>query len=132
MASPIVLSVTLATASALALLYVVLLLRIVRVRLKDRVSLGDGGNAELLKRIRAHGNFAEYVPLLLILMGLIELAGTSTQLLAIAGVGAVIFRICHAIGMHRQAPNPFRFIGTVGTFTTIIVFAISGLWLALG
>jgi uncharacterized protein len=121
------LNVTLATASVLGLIYIVLMLRIVRMRFQNRISLGDGGNAEILKRIRAHGNFAEYVPLLLILMGLLELAGTNKTWLAMAGAVLVVCRICHVIGIHRQAPNLFRVVGTVGTATLIIAFCVYGL-----
>jgi uncharacterized protein len=130
--APILLSATLTTASALALLYMILLLRIVRMRFSQRVSLGDGGNEELQKRIRAHGNFAEYVPMLLILMGLVELAGASKQMLGLVGAAMVLFRISHVIGIHRPAPNLFRVVGTVGTFTVILGLSGYGLWRVLG
>ncbi len=129
---PLLLSVTLATAGALSLIYMVLMLRIVRMRFKHGVSLGDGGNSELQKRIRAHANFAEYVPLLLILMALLELGGFSKTILMWSGVALVVLRIAHVIGIHRTAPNPFRVVGTVGTFTLIILLSAIGLWMALG
>lgn len=125
----LLLNVTLATASVLGLMYIVLMLRIVRMRFQNRISLGDGGNAEILKRIRAHGNFAEYVPLLLILMGLLEMAGTDKTWLSLAGVVLVLCRICHVIGIHRQAPNFFRAVGTVGTTLLIMSFCLYGLWI---
>lgn len=131
MPSPLLLNVTLATAAALSLVYVVLMLRIIRMRFRHKVSLGDGGNPEIQIRIRAHANFAEYVPLLLILMALLELGGFSKTILAWAGAVLVVLRIAHAIGMHRKAPNPFRVVGTVGTFTMIISFSAIGLWMAL-
>ncbi len=131
MTAPILLSATLATAAALSLLYMILLLRIVRMRFKNRISLGDGGNAELQKRIRAHGNFSEYVPFLLIMMGLLELAGTNRMILGWIGAVMAVLRICHVIGMHRPAPNPYRAVGTVGTFTLLIGFAVYGLWLVV-
>jgi hypothetical protein len=62
------LPVTLATAGALGIIYLVLAARVVRGRWTHRVSLGDGGNAAMQRLIRAHGNFGEYVPMLLILM----------------------------------------------------------------
>jgi uncharacterized membrane protein YecN with MAPEG domain len=130
MTAPLLLNVTLSTASVLGLIYVVLMLRIIRMRFRNRVSLGDGGNPEILKRVRAHGNFAEYVPLLLILMGLLELAGADKTSLAVAGVALVVFRIAHAVGMHMPAPNAARVAGTVGTFLLIIMFCGYGLWLS--
>ena len=132
MPSPLLLSATLATAGALSLVYVVLMLRIVRMRFKHSISLGDGGNSEIQKRIRAHGNFAEYVPLLLILMALLELGGFDKTILMGAGAGLVFLRIIHVIGIHRKSPNLFRAVGTVGTVALIIWFSIAALQMALG
>jgi len=61
-------------AAILAIVFVVLSVRVVMQRCAVQVSLGDGGNLSLLRRQRAHANFAEYVPLALILMALTELA----------------------------------------------------------
>jgi len=130
MTAPLLLNVTLTTASLLGLIYVGLMLRVVRMRFQNSVSLGDGGNPEIQKRIRAHGNFAEYVPLLLILMGLLELAGANKTSLATAGAALVLFRIAHAVGIHQPAPNAARFVGTVGTVSLIIAFCSYGLWLS--
>ena len=129
MQQTLLMNVTLATASVLGLLYIVLMLRIVRMRFQNRISLGDGGNAEILKRIRAHGNFAEYVPLLLILMGLLEMAGTDKTWLSLAGVVLVLCRMSHVVGIHRPAPNFFRALGVVGTTLLIMSFCLYGLWI---
>lgn len=130
--TPFMLPVTLATASVLALIYIVLVLRVVRGRFKARVSLGDGGNDELRALIRSHGNFAEYVPLLLIFMALLELAGTDKTVLAWAGGSLVVFRILHLIGLPRRAPNPYRFLGTLGTMILTAAAAVYGLVLVFG
>ncbi|MBL8630015.1 MAG: MAPEG family protein [Rhodospirillaceae bacterium] len=129
---PILLPVTLGTASILALIYVGLALRIVQGRFKYRVSLGDGNNSDLQARIRTHGNFGEYVPLLLIFLGLFELAGIDKNTLTILAAVLVIARILHIIGIPRRSPNPFRFLGTVGTVGLIIAASVYGLKLALG
>jgi uncharacterized membrane protein YecN with MAPEG domain len=60
-------------AGLLALLYLVLSYRIVVLR-RNKVSLGDGGNPILQRRIRAHGNFSEYVPMILIMLGILDAA----------------------------------------------------------
>ena len=65
--------VTLMTAGLCGLLYLWLSIRVVQVRQSAKVLLGDGGDELLLSRIRAHANFAEYVPICLILIGVIEL-----------------------------------------------------------
>lgn len=128
----VVLPVTLATASILALIYIGLALRVVQARWKYRVSLGAGNNPDLEARIRSHGNFGEYVPLLLVFLALFELAGIDKTILAAAGAALVLFRVLHFVGIPRRSPNPFRFIGTVGTFLMVIAAAVYGLILALG
>ena len=121
------LPVTIATASVLALVYFALIVRIGQGRYKYHISMGDGGNADLLCRMRTQANFVEYVPLLLIFMGLFEAEGVSRQALAIAGGALVVFRILHAIGMPRPAPNPYRAIGAAGTGALLVAAAIQGL-----
>ena len=60
-------------ASILALMFIKLSLGVIALRRKNKVSLGAGGVDELERAMRAHGNFAEYVPLGLFLMGALEL-----------------------------------------------------------
>lgn len=67
------LAITSFYAAVLALFYVVLAGLVIRQRFKHRVGLGTGKDVELLQAVRMHGNFAEYVPLLLILVALLEL-----------------------------------------------------------
>ena len=81
-----ILPITLTIAGAAAIVNIWLAIRIVMVRLKAKVLIGDGGNALLTARMRAQLNYVEYTPLVLILIGLIELAkGTQTWLWA-AGI----------------------------------------------
>ena len=126
------LPVTLATAGALGLIYLTLTVRVVRGRWKHRVSLGDGGNAAMQRLIRAHANFGEYVPLLLILMGLLEASDAPRGVLTWAGIALVVGRIAHAIGIETpKAPNPYRFIGGLVTFSMLLLGSIWALWRAL-
>jgi uncharacterized membrane protein YecN with MAPEG domain len=127
------LPITLATAGALGLLYLTLTVRVVRGRWKHRVSLGDGGNAAMQRLIRAHANFGEYVPMLLILMALLEASGASRSVLAGAGIALVVGRIAHAIGIETpKAPNPYRFVGGLVTFGLLLLGSLWALWRALG
>jgi uncharacterized membrane protein YecN with MAPEG domain len=57
-------------AALLTMLFVVLSVRVIAMRRGSGAALGDGGNPELLRRIRVQGNFAEYVPLGLVLLRL--------------------------------------------------------------
>ncbi len=119
-------NVTLFTAGALGLIYLFLSWRVVQIRQSAKVSLGDGGDAVLLGRIRAHANFAEYVPLCLILIAAIEISvQRPPALLWVAGLALIVVRIAHAIGMARDGANIYRIIGAAGTWT---VMASLSLW----
>jgi hypothetical protein len=116
--------VTLTTAGLCGLILMALSVRVIQVRGSAKVSLGDGGDPLLLSRIRAHANFAEYVPIILILMGLIESFDANRTLLGVLGGGLVLSRIVQAIGMGMPAPNPSRIVGTATTFIILIVTSI--------
>lgn len=127
------LPVTLAAAGALGLIYLMLSIRVVRGRWANRVSLGDGGQPVMQRRIRAHANFGEYVPLLLILMALLEASGASRGILAGAAIALVVGRIAHAVGIEiPKAPNPYRFIGGLITFGLLLLGSVWALLRALG
>src|SRR5882724_3446572 len=106
------LPVTLATTSSLALVAAVISTRAALARGKYGILMGDGGNPVLIARMRAHANFVEYVPLLLILMGLLEIAGANRSFLMIAGGVLVVARVLHAVGMALKQPNYWRAAGT--------------------
>lgn len=123
--------VTLVTGGLCGLLYFWLSWRVVRVRQSARVSIGHGGDNLLLQRIRAHANFAEYVPFCLILIGAIELSTeVSPPLLWAAGLALVVVRISHAIGMGIDGANPYRLVGAAGTWLVMVSLSIAALWMA--
>ena len=120
-----ILTNTLITAGMLGVWYAFLAVTVILGRFKHRVSLGDGGVPELQARIRAPGNFAEYVPLILILMGLVELAGGDRRVLLWSGVALVVSRVIQAIGVwKRKAPNVFRFCGSCLTLFLLIYYSV--------
>jgi len=121
--------ITITTAGLCGLILLVLSVRVSMVRGSAKVSLGDGGDLLLLSRIRAQANFVEYVPLILILMGLIENVTSAVDArpsltLGVLGIALVLCRIAHAWGMGRPAPNAGRVVGTAGTFTILIVTSV--------
>ncbi len=123
--------ITLVTAGFCGLLYFVLSFRVVQMRQMHKVMIGDGGNDALLSRIRAHANFAEYVPFILVLMGAIEISvGRGNELLASTGILLFLLRICHAVGMARPAPNPFRVAGAAGTWIILLGLSVWAIVLA--
>ncbi|MEO7826673.1 MAG: MAPEG family protein [Allosphingosinicella sp.] len=112
-----ILPITLTIAGAAALLNIWLARRVGQMRIAHKVSIGDGGNEALIARMRAQSNFIEYTPIVLILIGLIELADGSKLWLWIVGVVYILARIAHAFGMDRPRPDPLklRMIGTAVT-----------------
>lgn len=105
---------------ALSLLFnPVLMFRIGLYRQKKKINLGDGGDADMLSRIRAHGNFTEVAPLALI--GLLALAfmNGSPIMAHIFGATYFIGRILHFLGMSGTFGQG-RLIGTLMTIFTFL------------
>ncbi|HSS46656.1 MAG TPA: MAPEG family protein [Burkholderiales bacterium] len=112
-------------AALLGLLLVYLSYKVVRYRVKFKIGVGDGGNAELVRAIRVQGNFVEYVPLALLLISLVELAGFSVWVVQVLGIVLLVGRIIHAQGLGASAgPSRARVIGTASSWLTIAVAAI--------
>lgn len=125
---------TLFTAGALGILLFVLSYRVVQMRLSGKILIGDGGNEAMLYRQRAQANFTEYVPLVLILLGLIEgsFAGDTPLTVWAAGLVFIVARVLHAWGMTITAPNKPRIFGTVFTAGTVIVLSVWAIIIAAG
>jgi uncharacterized membrane protein YecN with MAPEG domain len=124
-------SITPVYAGILTLLFIVLSVRVIGLRRMSGVGLGDGGNRELLRRQRVHGNFAEYVPFALILMSLAELQHVLGWLLHAIGILLLAGRLAHAYAVGQEPEQTGgRVLGMALTFTALLVGALSNL--ALG
>ena len=96
-----------------------------RMRGKLKISVGDGGNSELLLAMRRHANFVEYVPLALILIGLLEMNNVTPVAIHALGAGLVLVRLSHAFGLKPDTVgNPGRFVGAAGTALITVVASI--------
>jgi uncharacterized protein len=124
----IILPVTLTAAGLAALMNIWIANRVGRVRGQEKVSIGDGGNARLIAAMRAHANYVEYTPFVLVLLGFIEVAVGSTWWLWTVAVIYLVGRVAHALGMTTDNPLRLRMIGTVVTMLTLLglgVYAIT-------
>ena len=111
-------------AGLLALLMLLLAIRVIRLRWKLRVGLGDGGDKAMSRAIRVHGNATEHVPIALILMLAAELGRASPMLLHGCGIVLIVSRVLHAMGLGRSAgASSGRMAGTIGTVGVIVVLA---------
>jgi len=128
----ILLPITISAAAAAAILSIWLMIRVGQVRTSEKVSVGDGGNEKVIRRMRAHANFVESAPFVLALVAVIELAGKGGNWLA--WVVAIYFlgRIAHAFGMDGQAFSKGRPIGTIITLLTLLGLAIVAVLITLG
>lgn len=80
----------------LAIWFLILSIRVVLGRAgPGKPSLGDGGNPEMQRRIRGHANFAEYVPLTLLLIALLEFSGAPHWQLHLLGATLLLGRLLH-------------------------------------
>ena len=126
------LPVTALYAALLGLLYAVLTLLVVRGRVGSGVMLGTGEDKGLLRAVRAHANFAEYVPLILILMALGEGMRLSSFVLHLLGAALVAARLLHAVGISREPDlRAARGGGAVLTLVVLIAASIAVLLRAL-
>jgi uncharacterized membrane protein YecN with MAPEG domain len=110
-------------AGILALVYMLLSLRVSQARQRLQIDLGDGGNPEMTRIVRVHANFAEYVPLALILIGAIELNAGPHWLVHALGGALVVCRAVHAWGL-GAAVTAVRAAGSGGTLFVVTIAAI--------
>jgi uncharacterized protein len=123
------LPITLTIAAAAALLNLWLSIRVGRVRIAEKISVGDGGNENLIRRMRAQANFLENTGFALVLIAAIELAVGSSPVLWLTGIVYIVGRISHAFGMDGGQWAMGRSIGTATTMAILLGLAAYALYL---
>lgn len=114
------------------LLVIFLALRVVKWRREHKIGLGHGENMELQKRVRAHANATENMPLALILLGSVELSGYEPVWVHVFGATFLLSRLLHAYGVSRHAGySKGRFYGMLLTWLPMIVMALFAIFASI-
>jgi uncharacterized membrane protein YecN with MAPEG domain len=125
-------SITAAYLGILALLYAVLGVQVSRLRRGHRVLFGDGDNIKLRSAIRAHANFAEYVPIIVLMVAMLEMSGMPASLVHLLMAALLVARLLHPFGLYVGSRTLqfqiCRFGGIVLTVLVLIGSAILLLW----
>jgi len=122
-------SITALYGAILSLIVIALAINVTVHRVKLRVPLGDGGNAEMRRMIRLHGNAAEYVPLAIALMLTYEINGGAHLGLHIVGIALIAGRVIQTWGMWAtDMTNRGRQVGQSLTWLSVAALAILNLW----
>jgi len=126
------LPITLGTAALLGILYVPLSVMVTAARVRSGTGLGLGTEADaatpsaLLIAARRHGHFAEYVPLSLILLALLESWGLARNVMLGFAGALILARALLAFGINAKTPNPWRLAGNALQWTLILVMSGTG------
>ena len=116
-----------------ALMFLFFSVRVVQGRVAFKISTGDGGNAEMRRRIRVHSNFAEYVPLALILLYAVQQGGFNVWVVHALGVVLIVARLFHAAGLAKTTGvSRGRLVGASGTFAVLFFGGVLTLLGAFG
>ena len=90
------------------------------------VAFGVGDDEMLRRRVRAFGNFIEYVPICLLLLVLVEYRGASADFLWFVGAVLVLGRVMHALGtLYATTPAPRG----IGMLMTHAAYLAPGVWI---
>lgn len=119
-----------AYAAALGLMFVVISFRVANTRRAMRIGLGTGGDRQLERYIRVQGNFAEYVPMTLILLTFLEMQEWRAWIVHLLCAILLVARVLHAIGVARE-PEDLRF-RIAGMVPTLSVLGLTSILLLAG
>ena len=98
---------------------------------KTNIWFFDGGNESLGRAIRVQGNFIEYVPMALLLIGIVEWSGGASWIVDALGIALVAARLIHAWGLYAHQ-NSGRILGATITWIVLAAGGILSLWSSAG
>ncbi|MDJ0652685.1 MAG: MAPEG family protein [Xanthomonadales bacterium] len=107
-------------AACLALIFIALSVRTLSLRKSLGIAIGDRGDNAMLRAMRVHANFAEYTPLSLLLLFMLEQQSASPLLLHALGAALLVGRFVHAVGVSSPREDlRLRVTGMALTFTAL-------------
>ena len=116
-------------AALFANFFVFLSIQVIRQRRKLKIGLGDAGHNDMQRAMRVHANFAEYVPLSLLMIYLVEQSGVYAWFAHALCLCLLVGRLSHAYGVSQSKENfTFRVTGMSLTFTVLLTCALHLLW----
>lgn len=112
-------------AGLLGILFLYLSVLVIKGRFSKKISLGNGGDHHFQQVIRAHGNFSEYTPIVLILLFVAEVNLSHPITLHLAGTALLSGRFLHAFGLRRHSGSSWqRISGMLLTFASLIILSV--------
>ena len=112
-------------AAILGLIAAGLTVNVIMHRVRLGVENGDGGQPQMAQAIRAHGNFAEHVPLALILIGSAEMLIMRSWIIYALGTTLLVARLLSMIGLTRSLGPSFP--RQAGAGLTILVISVTSI-----
>ncbi len=127
------LPVTAFVAAICAIILLITAIDTVRHRIRLKATFGDAGDGKLISAGRSHGNLAEHAPIMILLLGFLEMSRANHMALMVVGAGFLVARVAHVIGLYAKSepgkpPIP-RQIGVIGTWLTLLVLSGWTLWM---
>jgi hypothetical protein len=108
------------------LIFVFLSARVIQMRASAKIGIGTGNDPAMERRIRVHGNFAEYVPLALLLLAFMEMQQHSRYLIHVLCIVLILARVVHAIGVTPVQENFSMRVGSVlATFAVLVIASLA-------
>ena len=118
--------ITAAYLAVLALVYAALAIHVIVLRGRNLADFGDAGSPALRSAIRSHGHFAEYVPIIALMVAMLEMSGAPVSRVHLLMAGLLASRLMHPLGMRAKPMTlQFRIFRTGGVWLTLTVLVAS-------
>lgn len=116
------LAITILFVGLFALIQIPLTVMVGFRRVQTGIQFFDGGDEALLRRMRAHGNYTETVPMVLMAMAAAELSGLPSWALWAGGICLLVGRLMHAAILVTRGWGHPRAVGMIMTFVPMAGF----------